>query len=65
MESTSLALAYGLDLFYAPVQPAGGYDLLAPDFNFALLILSGIGCAIAVVLGEWYSSHKALLDLWK
>jgi hypothetical protein len=65
MESTSLAFAYGLDLFYAPVQPAGGYDLLAPDFNFALLILSGIGCAIAVVLGEWYSSHRALLDLWK
>jgi hypothetical protein len=65
MESTSLAFAYGLDLFYAPVQPAGGYDLLAPDFNFMLLILSGIGCAIAVVFGEWYSTHKGLLDLWK
>jgi hypothetical protein len=65
MESTSLAFAYGLDLFYAPVQPAGGYDLLAPDFNFMLLILSGIGCAIAVGFGEWYSGHKAILDLWK
>jgi hypothetical protein len=65
MESTSLAFAYGLDLFYAPVQPAGGYDLLAPDFNFMLLILSGIGCLIAVFFGEWYSSHKALQDLWK
>ena len=27
--------------------------MLAPDFNFLLLVLSGVGTAVAVALGEW------------
>merc|ERR1712072_1143576 len=64
-ESTSLAFAYGLDLFYSPVQPVGGYDLLPPDFNFLFLIVSGVGTLLAMFIGEWYSGHKALFERWK
>merc|ERR1711964_246187 len=64
VESTSLAFVFGLDLFYNLVQPAGGYDILAEDFNFPLLLLSGLGAFLGVVFGEWYSARKSLSERW-
>lgn len=39
-ESTSVVLAWGLDVFCATAAPAKTYDKLNDDFNFALLILT-------------------------
>eukprot|EP00903_Cladosiphon_okamuranus_P020118 g18474.t1 len=43
LESTSLVLALGLDLFGARVAPSKTYDMLDPNFNYALLVLPPLG----------------------
>jgi hypothetical protein len=47
LESTSVMLAYGTDLFFVPVAPSRTYDRLSPDFSYGVLI--GV-VAIIVVL---------------
>ncbi|KAL3141461.1 hypothetical protein ABBQ32_005026 [Trebouxia sp. C0010 RCD-2024] len=39
LESTSLMLAYGLDLFFARIQPNRTFDSLPDDFPYAFLVL--------------------------
>lgn len=38
LESTSLMLAYGLDLFFARIQPNKAFDSLQDDFPYAFLV---------------------------
>uniref|UniRef100_A0A914EHP0 ER membrane protein complex subunit 1 n=1 Tax=Acrobeloides nanus TaxID=290746 RepID=A0A914EHP0_9BILA len=39
LESTSLVLAYGIDLFYTRVSPSGTFDILKDDFDYVLISL--------------------------
>lgn len=39
LESTTLLLSRGLDLFFTRVQPSKSFDLLPDDFPYALLVL--------------------------
>jgi hypothetical protein len=64
LESTSLVLAYGLDLFYVRVAPAKSFDLLAADFDHALLILLISGLAIATVVAQQLVARKVLMSRW-
>jgi len=65
LESTSLVLTYGLDLFFTPVQSAKAYDVLSPGFNYVLLYTSvGVVVALWVVTSFW-ASRKALQDRWR
>lgn len=56
LESTSFALAHGLDLYLTRVQPSNTFDLLPEDFPFALLIaitVTMIGASVALkYMGE-------------
>ena len=38
LESTSLMLAHGLDLFFARIQPNRTFDSLPDDFPYAFLV---------------------------
>ncbi|KDQ19878.1 hypothetical protein BOTBODRAFT_27299 [Botryobasidium botryosum FD-172 SS1] len=51
LESTSLVLAYGLDLFMTRVTPSGTFDVLSDSFNKAqlVLVIFGLGAAILLV----------------
>jgi hypothetical protein len=65
LESTSLIFAYGLDLFFIPVQTAKAYDVLSPGFNYVLLYASvGFVVTLFVVTSFW-AQRKALQDRWK
>lgn len=65
LESTSLVFAYGLDLFFTPVQSAKAYDVLSPGFNYVMLYLS-VSLVVALwVSTSWLASRKALQDRWK
>jgi hypothetical protein len=65
LESTSLVLGYGLDLFYTRAQGSGAFDLLNEDFNYPFLILSVSSVAIGILISERASSAKALKMAWK
>lgn len=65
LESTSLVFAYGLDLFFTPVQTAKAYDVLSPGFNYTLLYVSVGAVAALLIITSIWSSKRALGDRWK
>ena len=64
IESTTLVLVTGLDLFFNRATPSGGFDLLASDFNRPLLLLTVVGMAVATALLRHFSRGKALSLMW-
>jgi ER membrane protein complex subunit 1 len=50
LESTTHVLAWGLDIYYALLRPARGFDMLQEDFSFALLTLALLGLLIGTVV---------------
>ena len=65
LESTSLALAVGLDLFLTRVAPAREFDRLNEDFNYVALVGAILFLVVATVGTEWYSTRKDLARAWK
>ncbi|KAH8068620.1 hypothetical protein JL721_6474 [Aureococcus anophagefferens] len=47
LESTSLVLATGVDVFGCRHMPSGAFDLIADDFNYARLLLLLLGLSLA------------------
>eukprot|EP00920_Eleutheroschizon_duboscqi_P028987 GHVT01070326.1.p1 GENE.GHVT01070326.1~~GHVT01070326.1.p1 ORF type:complete len:317 (-),score=57.56 GHVT01070326.1:1316-2266(-) len=65
LESTSNCFVYGLDLFFAPVQPAKGYDALSSTFNFGLLTAAfGVLLTVAIWTGRRAGGAYLMQD-WK
>jgi len=65
LESTSLVFAYGLDLFFIPVQSAKGFDVLSPGFNY-ILLYGSVGLVFVIwVVSSFLAQRKALQDRWK
>ncbi|CAJ1350889.1 unnamed protein product [Effrenium voratum] len=65
LESTSLVFAYGLDLFFTPMQSAKAYDVLSPGFNY-LLLYGSVGVVVVVwATISMFASRKMLQDRWK
>ena len=64
LESTSLVLALGLDLFGTRVAPSKTYDMLDPNFNYALLLLVLGAMTAAVLVAGRLASNKRLKDQW-
>lgn len=64
LESTSLVLAVGLDLFGARVAPSKTYDMLDPNFNAALLVLVLGAMTAAVVVANRFAANKRLKEQW-
>ncbi len=63
-ESSCHVVAYGVDLYYRMLQPAGGFDTLPNDFRFATVL----GSILAILAATLYSAHavesKILHDAW-
>lgn len=64
LESSSLVLVYGLDVYFTRVSPSKGFDLLSSDFNRPLLtaILAAMA-AIVLVLRRIYR-RKVVAQAW-
>ncbi|PRP82514.1 hypothetical protein PROFUN_10084 [Planoprotostelium fungivorum] len=65
LESTSVVLAVGLDLFFTRTAAANSFDVLNPDFNFFALILTTGGLLVATVFSIFASRKADLSRLWK
>ncbi|CAM9409723.1 unnamed protein product [Laminaria digitata] len=64
LESTSLVLALGLDLFGCRVAPSKTYDMLDPNFNYALLVLVLGAMTTAVLIASRLAANKRLKEQW-
>ena len=64
LESTSLVLACGVDLFGARHTPSGAFDLIADDFNYALLVLLLGAMAAGSIMLSARAAAKNLSLMW-
>ena len=64
LESTSTAIAWGLDVFHTRVAPSGTFDLLAADFNYVALIATVLGVIVATVVAATVANKRELQVKW-
>jgi ER membrane protein complex subunit 1, C-terminal len=60
LESTSIAVAFGLDMFSVKLMPEKGFDILAEDFSKTAIVVTIIGLiALNFVVQKWYFSKSS------
>ena len=64
LESSSIVIAYGQDLFSAIALPSGQFDVLSSDFNKPQLILTLIALAAGIAITRPIVRQKALRARW-
>ncbi|KAI0651032.1 DUF1620-domain-containing protein [Trametes meyenii] len=64
LESTSLVLAYGLDLFFTRVAPSNTFDVLSENFNKAQLVFTIGGLVLALMVVKPIVTRKRLQERW-
>ena len=65
LESSSLMVAVGLDLFYTRLQPSRGFDMVPDDFPHALLVAMVGGMGVALVVLRAVLQKRALKLKWQ
>ncbi|KAI8475054.1 MAG: hypothetical protein J3K34DRAFT_456487 [Monoraphidium minutum] len=65
LESATLVLAYGADLFYTRLTPARHFDSLGDDFAYGLLVVGLLALAAGTLFARRYSREAALQASWK
>jgi hypothetical protein len=66
LESTSLVVAYGLDLFYTRVMPSRMYDTLDDhEFSYALLLVTMLTLGAGTLAAGVAVKRKDLQAKWK
>ncbi|XP_050349636.1 ER membrane protein complex subunit 1 isoform X1 [Nymphalis io] len=65
LESTSLVLVTGLDLFYTRVAPSKTFDLLKDDFDYYLITIVLAALIVATYSTKYFASRKMLKQAWK
>lgn len=65
LESTTMILTHGLDVHFVRMSSSRGFDLLAPDFNYGLLLLILVGMAVALYTVRNMAKTKSLNAGWK
>ncbi|CAI7811280.1 unnamed protein product, partial [Closterium sp. NIES-54] len=65
LESTTLVLAHGLDLFFVRTAPSRVFDSLGEDFSFALLLGTIAVLSIAILVTWGLSRKQELKQRWK
>ncbi|KAL7748532.1 hypothetical protein RI367_005942 [Sorochytrium milnesiophthora] len=65
LESTSMVLAYGQDIFWTKVTPSGEFDLLSEQFAKGTLLSTCLGLFVACLVARSYLTSKQLRAQWK
>ncbi|XP_059456208.1 uncharacterized protein LOC132186317 [Corylus avellana] len=65
LESTTLAFAYGVDLFFTRMAPSRTYDSLTEDFSYALLLITIVALIAAIFVTWVLSERKELQEKWR
>ncbi|KAJ3271875.1 hypothetical protein HDV01_006160 [Terramyces sp. JEL0728] len=64
LESTSLVLSYGTDLFLTKRMPSKMFDRLKDDFSYAQLVLSIVALVGGIIAARHYSERKVIREAW-
>lgn len=64
LESTSLILAFGLDMFLTRVAPSNTFDVLNENFNKLQLVLTVSGLLLSIVITKPMVHRKRLRERW-
>ena len=65
LESTSLAVSLGLDVYAVPIRCPSLYDALDPSFDFQMLATSLAVVGVAVFISQVFARRKENADRWK
>ncbi|KAJ3177319.1 hypothetical protein HDU87_004571 [Geranomyces variabilis] len=65
MESTSLVVAFGLDVFCGRRSPSKTFDLLSESFNYMALLATIAACVMGIWFSKRLSERKKVKDLWR
>ncbi|KAJ1507090.1 hypothetical protein HMI55_000904 [Coelomomyces lativittatus] len=64
LESTSIILAYGHDLFWTSITPSGSFDKLSSNFPKMGLMATCLGLFISVIFSRYMLRRKQLNIQW-
>lgn len=64
LESTSLVLSEGLDMFLTRTAPSGTFDLLSEGFNKKQLVLTIAGLVVGILVTRPVVRKKRLNSKW-
>jgi ER membrane protein complex subunit 1 len=64
LESTSLVLGMGVDLFFTRVSPSGEFDVLGEGFNKVQLLATIFALAIGLMVMKPLVRRKLLKQRW-
>jgi len=65
LESSTLLIGWGIDVFFARLAPSQTYDMVPEDFPFALLVISVVGLAVALVAVRMAVKNRATRMKWE
>ncbi|KAM3718600.1 ER membrane protein complex subunit [Dirofilaria immitis] len=65
LESTSLMLAYGTDLFFTRLTPSGTFDILKDDFDHLLISIVLISLVIGSLICKKLGKNNNLKQAWQ
>jgi len=65
LESTSLVVAYGLDIFLTRRSPSNTFDVLSDSFNKPFLIITMTTIVIAVIYTNRKIKSNEFKKVWK
>ena len=64
LESTSMIISTGLDLFGSRATPSGTFDILSDHFNKTQLLLTILGLGIGIAVARPAVTRKTLKARW-
>ncbi|KHJ96160.1 g-patch domain protein [Oesophagostomum dentatum] len=64
LESTSLMLAYGKDIFFTRLTPSGTFDILKDDFDHVLISTVLFGLIAGSIISKKLARNNALSAAW-
>ncbi|VDO71842.1 unnamed protein product [Heligmosomoides polygyrus] len=64
LESTSLMVAYGTDVFFTRLHPSGTFDILKDDFDHVLISIVLFGLIAGSVVSKKLARNNALSAAW-
>ena len=65
LESTSLVIMYGLDIYCTLRKPSQSFDMLSEDFNYSSLLGTIAVLGLATLVADYFAKRKALYQEWK